>query len=162
MVNGKTVRDDGEPDNGANLQSWQDRAVAALTGQPTSVPLHMPTLGSPIDPTLFNQPGDNTEAIIMSPAWWITKDSKGNPMAGFKYPNKLNELETAIRRLIPGVKIDREAYIPLNYYDPGDEALIDKSDRGMALFQYDPNADGAGGRYYRLFYELHVRIRNLD
>jgi len=83
-------------------------------------------------------------------------------VADYKYSNKLNELTTAIRRLIPGVKVYSIPYIPLDYYSPADEALIDKSDRGMALFQYDPNADGAGGRYYRLFYELHVRIRNLD
>ncbi|KAK0104903.1 hypothetical protein ONS95_005168 [Cadophora gregata] len=157
--NGLMVRSDGDPEDIPNLQSWQDRAIAAVTGQPLSAPLHLPTEGNPIDPNLFNRRDDNTEAIIMTPAETITTGSRGEKMADYRYPNKIGELEMALRQLIPGIKIQRQPYTPLNYFNPVDMAKRDKTEAGMALFQFDPNADGAGARYFRLFHEGKVWLR---
>lgn len=93
------------------------------------------------------------------------KDKKiQNSNLQWKYPNKIAEFEAAISKTLPGVTIARIPYIPLDYYKAGDAAIIGVTNRGTALFQYDPNADGTnqGLRYYRLFYdEWLARVRPL-
>jgi hypothetical protein len=52
-------------------------------------------------------------------------------------------------------------YDRLDYADPKQKALKDKTHRGMHLFQYDNNADNKGQRAWRYFCEQKYFLRNL-
>ena len=130
----------------------------------------------PVDWTQFNQQGDNTRAIFMTPVNPATTQS--NPSALYK--NRKILIHNLITANIPGVATQIFRYNPLNYYyDPDtntysgpDRNLVDTTERGMAAFQYVfiscfvydcfshfPRYDGAGN--WRLFYEA-MMYRNGD
>lgn len=67
----------------------------------------------------------------------------------------MRAITDAINELIGGVLDDvvQYNYWRLNYANPADEAIIDKTERGLCTFQYDPNAFGLGKKGWRFFYE---------
>jgi hypothetical protein len=98
------------------------------------------SLADPVDWTRFNQQGDNTRAIFMTPLNSATPQS--NPSALYK--DRIILIQNLIAANIPGVATQIFRYKPLNYYyDPdtntysGEDALrVDKEERGIAVFQY--------------------------
>jgi hypothetical protein len=63
---------------------------------------------------------------------------------------------TALRPLLPGAAFVRWGYHRLDYKKAREKAQAGTNERGAALFQYDPDADGNGNRAYRLFYQQNV------
>ncbi|EEQ29304.1 uncharacterized protein MCYG_02123 [Microsporum canis CBS 113480] len=79
-----------------------------------------------------------------------------------RWPKRLAEIRKAIERHIGVAPKDvTYKYIALNYNDLADLALVNISNRGMALFQYDPDSDGNGQRAWRLFYEVSFKHKML-
>lgn len=130
----------------------------------------------PVDWTQFNQQGDNTRAIFMTPVNPATPQS--NPSAPYK--DRIILIQSLIAANIPGVATQIFRYSPLDYswdpetntYSGPDRNLVDKTERGIATFQYVfissfvydcfshfPRYDGAGN--WRLFYEA-MMYRNGD
>ncbi|KAK5731517.1 hypothetical protein LTR17_011315 [Elasticomyces elasticus] len=131
---------------------------------------YLTPVGPPIDPNLFNRPmtrgynknqpitpenypGDDTRIYVMTPAVDNAKKSYTPP----KYPNRVKLITDTIKNIVEGtsgrVPVVVYNYIRLDYSSAADAAQINKNERGMALFQYDPNADGKGLPKWRLFYE---------
>lgn len=65
-----------------------------------------------------------------------------------KYPNKIGLVENLLHQNIPGIQITRLGYNRLRYSVSGntmagqDAKLVDKSARGMCLFQLVPQNPG--------------------
>jgi hypothetical protein len=117
------------------------------------------------DPNLFNGPNDETKLFISTPI----KDLK-DPVSqaphltdrDIKYPLRVSAIQTEFRRLLGKTpETFRVWYIRLNYNIPEEKALENKSNRGMHLFQYDPNSDNKGTRAWRLFNELRYYVKAL-
>jgi hypothetical protein len=97
--------------------------------------------GPGLDANLFNQPGDNSYAAIMTP-----RDPEN--MQDY-YPDKVKVLQDLLQKLIPGIRVDSVPYLSTDKkYPPG---------YGAAAFEYDPDADGDGNADWRLFYENNVK-----
>ena len=117
-----------------------------------------------MEPNLFitpdNDPQDKPLAIIMAPLRWevgkINKDASSHPMSDYRYPNKLGKLKDTLTTIIPGIEVQMVAYFALNTKDPRDKEIQNTNERGMCLFQYDPNAE-PGKRGWRLFYEQNFK-----
>jgi hypothetical protein len=98
--------------------------------------------GPALDASLFNQPGDNSYASIMTP-----RDPEN--MQDY-YPDKVGILKVLLEKLIPGIRFDSVPYISMNEeYDPG---------YGAAAFEYDPDGDGVGNADWRLLYENNMKM----
>ncbi|KAK4236579.1 hypothetical protein C8A03DRAFT_35518 [Achaetomium macrosporum] len=155
------------PADDHNDKVWIERVVMHFKGQPVTKPTpsmyRSKVTGTDyikpgpsavgIDPNLFNRDDDDTKLFIMSPV------AEGKPAGGdLRYPKKMDEIRRQIRShlgfgakdygKIPAVTM---AYLRLNYKKPEEKALENKTQRGMALFQYDPQ--GEGGKAWRLYYE---------
>lgn len=114
----------------------------------------------------FNGGNDNTVAYIMTPLkWGIERDDntieqQGESLARLRYPTKIGELINRIQQNFPNAGIVVWGYVALNYKIPAekDEGLNNKSDRGIAIFQYDPNSgiNGQNAPGFRLFYQQAV------
>ncbi|KAL2116487.1 hypothetical protein VTJ04DRAFT_8655 [Mycothermus thermophilus] len=120
-----------------------------------------------IDPDLFNHEDDEPKLFIMA----STRGTKKNTEADeendlppeeqmrrkLRYPKKMESIVNQIRRTLGfrgegKIEVNIYPYLPLDYDNPDDEAIINETERGMALFQYDPT--GANGQpAWRLFYE---------
>ncbi|KAM5448709.1 hypothetical protein MaudCBS49596_005215 [Microsporum audouinii] len=144
--------------------AFTGRVLRALTGEEVTNPAsnswrsYIPPSGPPIDPNLFNRDTDETEFYIMTPFIEIWKRRLINP----RTPKRLAEIRKAIERHIGVAPKDvTYKYIALNYSDLADLALVNISNRGMALFQYDPDSDGNGQRAWRLFYEVSFKQKML-
>ncbi|KAL1968427.1 hypothetical protein VTN77DRAFT_1956 [Rasamsonia byssochlamydoides] len=88
-----------------SLTNFQEKVLNAITGQGTQ---DANTLGPAIDWNLFNQPGDNTRVIIMTPY----ADTKEGPI---KYENKINLIINLLQTNIPGAQVRIRGYARLNY-----------------------------------------------
>jgi hypothetical protein len=142
-----------------------DRVIKHLRGQPVNNPApssyraYIPPIGPGIDASLFNADSDETYLYIMTPIARNIKDEKSKLL---EYPIRARAIATAVKRHIGKTPETVESpYLRLNYNLPEEEALENRSRRGMALFQYDPNSDGNGKRAYRLFLEEKFRDMEL-
>lgn len=87
----------------------------------------------------------------MTPAAENQKSNTRVPQ--IKYPNRVRRVERALRSYLGRkITIVRVPYFRINT----NIEASDTDERGMALFQYDPDADGQGKRQWRLFYENRV------
>ena len=100
----------------------------------------------------------------MTPADQEPKGAKKTART-LRYNLQIGELETALKALIPGVKISNAkelSYVPLDLKEgSADLEQENNNDRGMILFQYDPDADGQGGHWCRLFHESYF-VKNIQ
>ncbi|RAL01806.1 uncharacterized protein BO80DRAFT_472925 [Aspergillus ibericus CBS 121593] len=107
-------------------------------------------IGPAFNPALFNRPDDDTRVYIMHPRRGIRVYTSAI------YRGKLTQLRTLFNQnLLPGVPIATWMYIPVNPRRGQPDPIADQPWRRHAIFQYDPNAHGAGNRGWRLFYEDH-------
>lgn len=98
----------------------------------------------------------------MAPTQWGVQTGKKNDQSVLRYPNKISILRNAIKETVgQGVHIELYAYPALNWNNDKDAAIIDKTERGIALFQYDPNSDKNGQKAYRLFYGHQYYSQNV-
>ncbi|KAM0454300.1 hypothetical protein ACHAPV_008379 [Trichoderma viride] len=115
----------------ADLANWQTKVLNSITGTGTQDPNAQ---ADALNWNLFNQPGDNTRVMIMSPNNEIS--------TSLKYKNKVGLIQSLLQDNIPGVNIVQpKAYTRLNYrvangvYVGPDASKVDESERGIALFQ---------------------------
>ncbi|CZR64767.1 uncharacterized protein PAC_14666 [Phialocephala subalpina] len=138
---------------------FQQRVINWITGVGTRV-----GKGSALDPSLFNQNGDDTRIFIMSP-----RAARGGAQSAQYYRTKLPQLKATLNGangLLPGAPMALRLYQPLDY-DPDhldnnpafatnyNIAFSADTPRatGKAVFQFDPNFHGQGIPGWRLFYE---------
>lgn len=105
-------------------------------------------------------------AYIMTPLkWGIERDDntiedQGESLARLRYPTKIGELIARIQQNFPNAGIVVWGYVALDYRIPTqkDEGENNRSDRGIAIFQYDP-VSGINGQSvpgFRLFYQQAI------
>lgn len=97
----------------------------------------------------------------MSPLRDGIKESTSNSENDLKYPTKIRQLKALLTTLVPGVQIVTKGYQRLNYNVDAERLQENQNERGIALFQYDPNSDGNGQRAYRLFYQQSTYQQNV-
>ncbi|KAK4153471.1 hypothetical protein C8A00DRAFT_33761 [Chaetomidium leptoderma] len=142
-------------------KDFQIKVLNAITGGGEQDPI---TVGGGVTWEWYNQPGDQTRLILMTPARPGWTPTQGIDMSALMYPNKVAAIASLVRQHIPGVQVRFVPYRRLNYrwnggYPTGqDAAIINKSARGMAFFQYDGTFDGA---YWRLMYE-YTKVQKGD
>ena len=107
-------------------------------------------LGPSLDVSLFNQPGDNTKAYIMSPRKW------GGSEGTLQFTNRIGQVQTQVMGLLSGIitEVPVTDYVRLNMEDDAQAAELYTNARGSAFLQYDPN--NRGKRAWRLFYEREL------
>ncbi|KFY69307.1 hypothetical protein V496_00351, partial [Pseudogymnoascus sp. VKM F-4515 (FW-2607)] len=108
----------------------------------------------PLDPSLFNGPHDDTRIYIMHPRRTPTSTSQ-KP----RYPGKLRRLKsmlTGLTGLLPNAPTVLWLYKRLDHDLKQDRLDARNTQRGHAIFQFDPNGRGTGSPGWRLFYEEHV------
>ncbi|KAM0324574.1 hypothetical protein ACHAQA_007959 [Verticillium albo-atrum] len=126
------------------------------------------TEGPGVDWSLFNQPRDNTRILFMTPyedGFRMTSSTYKTQMKDLKYTKKIQYIINLLNRpnRIPGAAVVVQGYQRLNWsWDrqlekpTGEDAdIVDKTERGIACFQYD------GDKQYRLFFE-HIVYQNSD
>ncbi|KAH0282138.1 hypothetical protein M436DRAFT_86613 [Aureobasidium namibiae CBS 147.97] len=171
-TNGKPNRVEISPRSG--ITAFDERMIYFLTGRsvdlatadkgkydqaypdyaPTKNHPYLTPTGDPLDKTNFNQPGDETKVFIMTPL----SDTSTLKKPFLKYQRRLERVEQAlISYLGPDITV---VFVPYKRIE--DLAEQDTDQRGLALFQYDPNADGHGLRQWRLFYENRVVVGNVS
>ncbi|ROV94593.1 hypothetical protein VPNG_09194 [Cytospora leucostoma] len=107
--------------------------------------------GDAIDPSLFID--FNPVAFIMTPRQDQddpTDEVPNPPVPGPKtqqYQAKVEQLVATLQGLIPGLSVIFYNYIAMELEDYETEY------QGVALFEYDPNADGHGNANFRIWYE---------
>ncbi|KAK4505420.1 hypothetical protein PRZ48_003383 [Zasmidium cellare] len=167
---------DGEGANHDTVdQVLRQRVLMAIQGQTVTNPINPSTdprnqyitpEGPALDPSLFNREDDNTNIYFMTPldgsVTTANKKPPKPPSGPAMYPNKMRAIADTINELIGGVLEDvvQYNYWRLNYANSADEALIDTTERGLCMFQYDPNAFGSGKKGWRLFYEDRHYVSN--
>lgn len=81
-----------------------------------------------------------------------------DPEPVLKYDKRVRRLQRALRSYL-GRRAD---IITVPYFRINTDLETANTDqRGMALFQYDPDADGKGKRQWRLFYENRVYVGSI-
>lgn len=105
-----------------------------------------------IDGSLFNdRQSDRTHLFIMTPA----AEDEPAGSEDYEYGGRKNEIVDAVRAVLgDGVepRVTVYGYQPLDYPEDEHGVIIDGA-RGIALFQYDPDADGNGRSAWRVFLE---------
>ncbi|OJJ03001.1 hypothetical protein ASPVEDRAFT_712611 [Aspergillus versicolor CBS 583.65] len=143
-------------DHVASYSAFEERIIDALSEQEPAGPTmqrgrkpkdYIMPEGPPIQANLFNRPDDGTMLFVMSPR----KSSRDNR---FRYSNRVPLIMDAITDILGRRPVEYMfPYLPLNMRVRRDRELAGQNKRGHALFQYDPDADGAGTRGWRLIYE---------
>ncbi|KFY19636.1 hypothetical protein V491_04318 [Pseudogymnoascus sp. VKM F-3775] len=143
---------------GEDLTHWQVKVLNSITGQGTQ---DSKRLGPAINWELFNQDQDNTEVYIFAPGEPDPTKPPAVPggpetLVG-TYPNKIGLLSSLLIKKLPGARLEVQWYRRLLYtykdgkYTGPDAKNVDKSHRGITLFQYD------GIREWRLFLEARIQ-----
>jgi len=102
--------------------------------------------GPALDPTLFNGGAtDMTSAFIMTPRDRSTVNDANSQEHG----TEISQLAAVVKNLIPGVGITMYNYAP----PPDQETPYPNAYQGVALWQYDPSANGKGNANWRLWFE---------
>jgi len=79
-----------------------------------------------------------------------TADNPNPPVPGPDtqlYSGRMGQLSQTLTNLVPGLTVVYYNYIATNIED------YQQGYQGKALFEYDPNADGANNPNFRLWYE---------
>ncbi|EEA25968.1 hypothetical protein TMatcc_005778 [Talaromyces marneffei ATCC 18224] len=105
-------------------------------------------IGPGLNPALFTA-NDNTRVYIMTPRRRGARYTTSNYTK--KVPILISTIKTALGN--QNVPVAVWKYVRLNYHNPSEEALANTNQRGIALFQFDPNAFGMGNRGWRILYE---------
>jgi hypothetical protein len=143
-----------------HYQAFRQRVIDAFRGQPVTAPVtngkpYVPPFGDAIDPSLFNQEGDGTRIIVMTPNFLGSRP--GTARYGQQRYSARNQI--MINDIIDHIggenqpRVDVFIYSALNYRNAQQYAMRHNTRRGMCVFQYDPDSDGNGQRAWRLFYE---------
>jgi hypothetical protein len=107
-------------------------------------------IGPGLNPALFtSSPADDTRVYIMHPRRRNGQYTTANYLT--KLPQLINTIKTALGN--QNVPIAVWKYVRLNYDLTSDLAQANTNQRGIALFQFDPNGFGPGVQGWRLFYE---------
>ncbi|KAK3326737.1 hypothetical protein B0H66DRAFT_600847 [Apodospora peruviana] len=138
---------DNDVITGNDLRLWEERVLDSIRGATVTNPYNPPEerfaykapFGRGVDWTLFNQPGDNTAVYFMTPLATGVTNEKSDKI---KYPQKIALIEALVKSNVPGAKVNIIPYNRLRYSVRGgtaptgpDAHLVDKSSRGMCLFQ---------------------------
>ncbi len=155
-----TRKSDGEWDNldtPKDAPAFVDRVLKFIRGDPVPIPADSkkpyiaPTGPSPTASLYDNIDEDETKLFIFTP---IGDNQRLRASARLKYPQRVDEIEKAfVARIGVSPAVYRVGYKRLDYTKPDEAALENQSNRGMTLFQYDPDSDGKGRRAWRLFLE---------
>lgn len=105
-------------------------------------------IGPSLNPALFTA-ADNPRVYIMTPRRTGSTDYTVSNF-GVKVPRLISAIKDVLGANVP---IAVWKYVRLDYHIPEQEAEANTNQRGIAVFQYDPNANGQGTRGWRLFYE---------
>lgn len=148
-----------------NYPAFVDRVISQFQGKTVTSPstsTYKPYLdpeGPAIDPELFNRGAtDGTKILFQTP-----EDGSGaNPKVAL-YKQRIKKIVSAMGAHIGTRRPEAKAvpYTRLRYswdkelgdYVGEDAHLRDQTARGMFLFQYSPNAFGAGRPGWRMFME---------
>ncbi|KAF2734822.1 hypothetical protein EJ04DRAFT_512249 [Polyplosphaeria fusca] len=159
----------GKPnlDTPATEPAFVDRVLKFIKGEevknaaPSTYKPYITPTGPAPNPDWFNGDNDETQLFISTP---IADGQKlENPNAKLKYPTRVTAMESEFRRRIgKKPKAVRIPYMRLDYSKPAEKALENRSNRGMHLFQYDPDSDGKGKRSWRIFMEARYTVKNLS
>ncbi|KID84705.1 hypothetical protein MGU_08050 [Metarhizium guizhouense ARSEF 977] len=98
------------------------------------------TAGPALNRSLFTGPDDHTRAFIMTPR----NRSTVNDELSQQYPAEYKSLVELLQRVVPGIGITKYNYNP-EREDDDPNAGVNKEKpfwKGVALFEYDRNADG--------------------
>jgi hypothetical protein len=107
-------------------------------------------VGPALNPALFtSSAADDTRVYIMHPRRRNGQYTTANYLT--KLPQLISTIKTALGN--QNVPIAVWKYVRLDYNVPSDYAQVNTNQRGMALFQFDPNGGGPGVQGWRLFYE---------
>ena len=120
-------------------------------------PMYYETPSGPaLDPSLFNNDGD--EPIV-----WIMTPRKIGNRNRVEYPTKVKEIVSTMEDVI-GFK-PRVVVHPYDRLDPNspDFSIFNRGRFGNAVFQYDTDFDktGEGHKAWRLFYEGQLSSRTV-
>ncbi|KAK8928139.1 hypothetical protein VCV18_004632 [Metarhizium anisopliae] len=98
------------------------------------------TAGPALDSSLFTGPDDHTRAFIMTPR----NRSTVNDELSQQYPAEYKSLVGLLQRVVPGIGITKYNYNPERENDKPNAGVKKKKPfwKGVALFEYDRNADG--------------------
>lgn len=110
-----------------------------ISGDLAGSPEEVNADGPGIDASLFTADGDMPYASIMVPR-------HNNQGKSAYFPSKNRQIANLVARLIPGCRVDTYKYYAEDGYPKG-------SARGVAVLEYDADADGKGNGDWRLWYE---------
>ncbi|KAH7317127.1 hypothetical protein B0I35DRAFT_434610 [Stachybotrys elegans] len=160
--NGDWDFDSGPFDPNFYIEAFRDRVIRFMRGRredrvrrpaPSNGGPYITPLGPSIDGNLFNRRDtDETQIFIMAPV--LEGEPSGS--TAYNYPTRINDMVQAVHDVLGegnNPRLTVYGYQPLEYEDEADQALINTSQKGMALFQYDPDSNGSGRREWRLFLE---------
>ncbi|PVH78877.1 hypothetical protein DL98DRAFT_589837 [Cadophora sp. DSE1049] len=126
--------------------------------------------GPALNLNLFNdRDHDGTYAFILTPRVWRTGDNDPNSVKWVAQiaqlqvspricdqQAKISSRRATIRRLLPNAGIIQRNYIAKRGWTDADGQHVENYDKryqGVALFEYDPDADSQGDADWRLWYE---------
>jgi hypothetical protein len=160
------VNDQEPKDEPATDPLFVERILNVIRGIPVERPTpgyktYIPPTGPAPDPDLFNRDTDETMLFISTPIAEGASITARRPK--LKYVNRVGEMEKAFSNKIGKTpETIRVPYQRLDYNDDNDVRLINNMNRGMHLFQYDPNSDNNGRRSWRLFNEARYKVHNIS
>ncbi|KAI8966244.1 hypothetical protein F5Y11DRAFT_343630 [Daldinia sp. FL1419] len=132
--------------------AFQENCLNLITGQGQTYQVR----GDSLDPRLFTGENGPAFAFIMTPRQSQDSPTEQNPNPPVPgpetqmYAGRINQLSQTLTDLIPGLWIVYYNYIAVDT----DEYIQDY--QGKALYEYDPNADGANNANFRLWYEQNT------
>ncbi|KAK9434727.1 hypothetical protein VB005_09509 [Metarhizium brunneum] len=119
------------------------------------------TAGPALDRSLFTGPDDHTRAFIMTPR----NRSTVNDELSQQYPAEYKRLVELLQRAVPGIGITKYNYNP-ERENGKPNAGVEKEKpfwKGVALFEYDRNADGKKHPDWRIWLgQTSFRGSNLE
>lgn len=151
---------DSSPLDSTRNTAFRQRVLDAMAGKPVRSPAtvmgnrgvkpYVAPVGDAIDPDLFNRDDDDTRLYISVPTPKGSRDVRKQ-----RRPKRNSELKSMVEEIV-GKAFPSESIVPyvaLNTDDPREREMMNKSHRGLYLFQYDPDSDGNGQKAWRLFLE---------
>ncbi|PTB38227.1 hypothetical protein M441DRAFT_29613 [Trichoderma asperellum CBS 433.97] len=146
MTHGKDTLDD---------PAFDDRILKFLRGVEVTNPAmnerggYIQPVGGGITADLYTDRSDNTQAFIFTPV--VDGESAGSK--NILYNNGVNKL--IIPTLMDILNLRNPKIVVVSYarVTREKEYLLDSSERGHVLFQFDPNSDNNGKRAWRLIME---------
>ncbi|KAF5124206.1 hypothetical protein E5D57_012134 [Metarhizium anisopliae] len=119
------------------------------------------TAGPALDRSLFTGPDDHTRAFITTPR----NRSTVNDELSQQYPAEYKSLVELLQRAVPGIGITKYNYNPERENDKPNAGVKKEKPfwKGVALFEYDRNADGKKHPDWRIWLgQTSFRGSNLE